>query len=600
MCLRPRRRASGALAALFVHALLLAGVVVAAPLPAAAEPAGAHTPPVDAPVHDPFREPAGPYGAGNRGLDYTTRAGTAVVASAPGEVTFAGFVGGTRHVVVLHADGLRTSYSFLAEVSVRRGDVVARGAVLGRSGSSLHFGARAGERYVDPALLFEGAEVDVRLVPVEERGARPVGEERRGLVEQLLRSGALGGAATAALWLAGAGADAALASVAAGSDALGAVAGAGRAVLPILAEAALGAASTSRDLLVARAERAVLAPVLVSTAVAAGHRALRLLREDQRGCTPASVPPPPPAPGRRIVVLVAGYGSTGGDADVLDVDTGSLGYAAADRVQLSYAGGRVAGVGALAGVPTSTYGPADSMVDLRTSGAHLHRLLHDIAAAHPGVPVDVLAHSQGGLVVREALAGADDRGLPPPTPPPTVDHVVTIASPHHGTPAATLAGTLGLTSQDSPLGGVVTSSTGGGVDPAAVSVTQMAQGSAYLDDLGRRPLPSSVAFTSIATAGDMVVPGLASTAEGATNALVDLGGPAAHSDLPGSPEAAREVALALGGLGPTCVPTSILAARVATAAVVATAELSFGGAAAPAAVLVDGVARLLLASAGAA
>lgn len=576
MCPRLRRRA---LAALLAHALLLCGVVLTGAVPARAEPAGAHAPPVDAPVQDRFREPAGPYGPGNRGLDYATEPGTAVLASAPGEVTFAGLVGGTRHVVLLHADGLRTSYSFLAEVSVRRGDVVSRGAALGRSGSSLHFGARAGERYVDPALLLAGAEVDVRLVPVEERRARPVGEERRSLVEQLLRSGARGGAATTALWLAGAGASAA------------------RAALPVLAAAALRAATTSRDVLVARAEQAVLAPVVLSTAVAIGYRAYRELRDDQQGCTPPAVPPPPPAPARRIVVLVAGYGSTGGEADVLDVDTEALGYAAADRVQLSYAGGRVAGVGALAGVPTSTYGPADSMVDLRTSGAHLRRLLHDIARAHPDVPVDVLAHSQGGLVVREALAAPLRHGSA--ARPLTVDHVVTIASPHHGTPAATVAGTLGLTSEDSVLGGAVTSSTGGGVDPRAASVGQMAEGSAYLDDLARRPLSTAIAFTSIAAAGDVVVPGLTSIAEGATNVLVGLGGPAAHGDLPGSPEAAREIALALQGAGPTCVPTATLAARVATASVVAIVERATGSAVAPSAVLVDGVARVLVAAAGA-
>ena len=28
------------------------------------------TPPVDAPVLDPFRAPAGPYGPGNRGIEY--------------------------------------------------------------------------------------------------------------------------------------------------------------------------------------------------------------------------------------------------------------------------------------------------------------------------------------------------------------------------------------------------------------------------------------------------------------------------------------------------------------------------------------------------
>ena len=69
-----------------------AGVLVSAPAPAdgrARQPAPragtvAHTPPVDAPIADPFRPPAGPYGAGNRGLEYATSPGDVVRASAAG------------------------------------------------------------------------------------------------------------------------------------------------------------------------------------------------------------------------------------------------------------------------------------------------------------------------------------------------------------------------------------------------------------------------------------------------------------------------------------------------------------------------------------
>jgi len=56
-----------------------------------------------------------------------------VRAAADGEVTFAGQVGGSHHVVVLHADGLRTSYSFLDTVAVHRGDHVVQGDVVGTS-----------------------------------------------------------------------------------------------------------------------------------------------------------------------------------------------------------------------------------------------------------------------------------------------------------------------------------------------------------------------------------------------------------------------------------------------------------------------------------
>src|SRR5438552_4645802 len=167
--------------ALGVVALLVAGVVRAAPTAAG----GGYQPPVAAPVSDPFRPPAQAYGPGNRGLDYATAPGTEVKAAAPGEVVFAGQVGGTLHVVVLHADGVRTSYSFLARIEVHRGDRVDAGRLVGVAGGPVHFGARAGAAYLDPAALF-GGPPGVHLVPERQRRRLPVAEERRAL-ERLLR-----------------------------------------------------------------------------------------------------------------------------------------------------------------------------------------------------------------------------------------------------------------------------------------------------------------------------------------------------------------------------------------------------------------------------
>ncbi|MDQ3643810.1 MAG: M23 family metallopeptidase, partial [Actinomycetota bacterium] len=86
-----------------------------------------HQPPVEAPVVDHFRPPTTPYGPGNRGIDYATGEGNPVRASADGEVVFAGAVAGSLHVVILHDDGIRTSYSFLATIGVRRGQRVSTG-----------------------------------------------------------------------------------------------------------------------------------------------------------------------------------------------------------------------------------------------------------------------------------------------------------------------------------------------------------------------------------------------------------------------------------------------------------------------------------------
>jgi murein DD-endopeptidase MepM/ murein hydrolase activator NlpD len=181
-------------------AAAVALAVLVGPLarPAAPEP-GAYLPPVDRPLVDRFRPPPSAYGAGNRGVDYATVAGDEVRAAAAGEVTFAGRVGLGLHVVVLHPDGIRTSYSFLAEVGVRRGDAVAQGDVVGRAGASLHWGARVGDRYVDPlGLLGSAGPPEVHLVPTELRSAGTEAEERAALVAGL----GLGRGA-AAIWSAG-------------------------------------------------------------------------------------------------------------------------------------------------------------------------------------------------------------------------------------------------------------------------------------------------------------------------------------------------------------------------------------------------------------
>ena len=135
---------------------------------------GCLLPPVAAPVVDPFRQPACEWCPGNRGLTYAAPAGTAVRAAAAGTVTFSGVVAGTRYVVVEHGvGGLRATYGGLASTSLAAGDVVAAGAIVGRSGAQLHFGLRRGETYVDPAPLL-GRLVDrPRLVPTDGTPRRP-------------------------------------------------------------------------------------------------------------------------------------------------------------------------------------------------------------------------------------------------------------------------------------------------------------------------------------------------------------------------------------------------------------------------------------------
>src|SRR5262245_36447688 len=114
-------------------------------------PTATWSPPVDAPVVEPFGLPDGPYGAGNRGLDYATTPGTAGNAIGDGLVLSAGPVAGRLWVTVLHPDGLRSSYGPLERIDVDVGRHLARGQPLGVAGELLHLGVRSGGSYLDPA-----------------------------------------------------------------------------------------------------------------------------------------------------------------------------------------------------------------------------------------------------------------------------------------------------------------------------------------------------------------------------------------------------------------------------------------------------------------
>jgi murein DD-endopeptidase MepM/ murein hydrolase activator NlpD len=120
--------------------------------------------PVAGAVIDPFRQPAQPYGPGNRGLEYGVDAGTEVVAVAPGRVTFAGVVAGARYVVVSHRSGLRSTYGPLTVSLVVGGQAVVGGQPIARAAGGFHLTARAGERYVDPQPLLDGNCGRARLV----------------------------------------------------------------------------------------------------------------------------------------------------------------------------------------------------------------------------------------------------------------------------------------------------------------------------------------------------------------------------------------------------------------------------------------------------
>jgi murein DD-endopeptidase MepM/ murein hydrolase activator NlpD len=133
--------------------------------------AGCYLPPVDAPVADPFRQPACEYCAGNRGIEYATGSGQPVLAAATGTVRYAGVVAGTRYVVIEHADGLRMTYGKLASADVSKGDRVLQGRRVGTTTSELFLGLRRGDEHIDPAPHLGELRRSTRLVPTD--GSRP-------------------------------------------------------------------------------------------------------------------------------------------------------------------------------------------------------------------------------------------------------------------------------------------------------------------------------------------------------------------------------------------------------------------------------------------
>ncbi len=506
--------------------VLVAASCLATPLlldvPPAAGAPPPYVPPVDAPVTDPFRPPSTPYGAGNRGLEYDTAPGIEVGAAADGVVTFAGVVAGTRHVTLLHDDGVRTSYSFLDRVDVVVGQRVRQGTVVGTTAGRLHLGARIGDAYLDPASLFGQAPPHVELVPFDELPGEGEAGERRAL-RQLV--GGLGRAAGA---LATGAIDAGLAGT-----------GATAAWLRDEGGQVVRTALRYGDRLSGAAQLRALLEIWSAASAAAG-----------RDCTDLDTVAPPP-PERRVAVLVGGLGSTSESAAIDDLGTGGLGYADADVLRFSYAGGRTPdpadGFSAIVG---RTYMAADTQVDLRTAGARLADLVEAVAAATPGVPIDLYAHSQGGLVTRLALlelerrhgpAGLDRLGL-----------VATLGTPHAGADLATAIYAVGSTTVGSAVLDVGAAALGLPLDDDATSSAQLAESSALIAALTRTPLPDGVQGISIAARGDVVVPVPRTRLPGAPQVVVPVTGLAAHDALPGSPEAAREVALALAGMPPTC------------------------------------------------
>lgn len=128
--------------------------------------AGGFAAPVQAPLSDTFgtrRVFNGETRSVHQGLDFAAPAGTPVSAANSGIVLLARplyFEG--NFVVIDHGQGLLTLYMHLSEISVKEGDKVSRGEVIGKvggtgraSGPHLHLAVRWQGIYLDPAPLLK-------------------------------------------------------------------------------------------------------------------------------------------------------------------------------------------------------------------------------------------------------------------------------------------------------------------------------------------------------------------------------------------------------------------------------------------------------------
>lgn len=151
--------------------IILPGVAPVHGIPGDPDPVGVWPLAPDPAVVTGFDPPAGPYGAGHRGVDLTGFVGQGVRSALPGRVTYAGRLAGRGVVVVSHG-ATRTTYEpVTAGGSV--GDEVVAGARIGSlelAGSHcfpracLHWGWLRGETYLDPLGLVGAG--PIRLLPL--------------------------------------------------------------------------------------------------------------------------------------------------------------------------------------------------------------------------------------------------------------------------------------------------------------------------------------------------------------------------------------------------------------------------------------------------
>jgi septal ring factor EnvC (AmiA/AmiB activator) len=108
--------------------------------------------PVPGAVLRSFKAPACERCAGHRGVTLQTKAGHTVVATASGEVEFAGQVGNTLYVVQRVSPSVRVTYGGLAGLpaEMQGGHELVPGDPVGQAADTTYISVRVGETHVEP------------------------------------------------------------------------------------------------------------------------------------------------------------------------------------------------------------------------------------------------------------------------------------------------------------------------------------------------------------------------------------------------------------------------------------------------------------------
>jgi hypothetical protein len=563
--------------------------------------AGVWLRPVDGAVVRPFEQPNSVYGPGHRGADLAAAPGTPVHAANDGVVTFAGGVAGTLHVTVAHEAELRTSYSFLSAVSVREGQHVARGDVVGTTGGTnddhdggvLHLGLRVGDRYVDPMGLFGPVDLAamVHLAPVGEphESAWTAAGERRELQLSLrlpvpgpvlasadddgggcgdgvpLVGDVVSAACDVGEWVG----DRALEAVDAGLDALDAITAVPTAILDGLRAPLAEIAEELRALPRRFAVELAATPIgtLTLDVIEIGRRFVDAVTAE---CTDDAPPADGTGGSTHRVMVVAGINSSGPAGNrgaTVPLDVRALGYRAAEGEVRYYSYARDGG----------RYVARDTQQGLDASARQLGDQLRAMQREQPGREVDLVAHSQGGVVVDVFLARYYDPA--DPTLPP-LGTVVTLSSPHEGAPLATAADQM----RDSEIGREALDQVGEALPslpaPNSPAVRQLSEDSRTIRDVQRAGIPDHVDVTSIGATEDFVVPATNISLPGATETTVAVDSLSEHSAIVRDPRALRAVRAALEGRSPPCVDLATALRGAVVPVVVRRASYLVGDAAA--------------------